>query len=312
MDQSLSLFFAINPARYALDLHIQTGFYPPMLKLHRAVNIFRQTTLAAVLGTGVLSGFAHAKTDHSKTVGSTSLCGDSYVLALAPDLARELSWQSRSALSRAGPEQRVRPQLWDDVEVVAASASDVILFGSGEGAFAERLGKESIKLTWGEDFPSVIDNVQALASALGRPDNLTRDITARLTRLNARTVKRGTKPKVLYLARSGGSAGTGTLVDAVIKAAGGENALARNGLELRGWVSPGPEILLEVKPDLIVTSYFKHGYESVNAAALRNKTLSAYIQSFPSVHIGGALWPCAGPGLIEAAEILADAMDALP
>ena len=84
------------------------------------------------------------------------------------------------------------------------------------------------------------------------------------------------------------------------------------GLALSGWVSPDPEILLGVKPDLIITSYFKQGYESVNAAAMRNKTLSAYIQSFPSVHIDGALWPCAGPGLIEAAEILADAMDKLP
>ena len=282
-----------------------------MLKLNRAANIFRQTALAAVLGASVLTSAAQANTA-PKTVGSTSLCGDSYVLALAPDLVRELSWQSRSPLSLASRTQQERPQLWDDAEVIAASSSDVILFGSGEGSFAERLGIETLKLTWGEDFASVMRNAQMVAGALGRPDTLTPDITARLTRLKSRADKHGVRPKVLYLARSGGSAGTGTLVDAVIKAAGGENALADKGLALSGWVSPDPEILLGVKPDLIITSYFKQGYESVNAAAMRNKTLSAYIQSFPSVHIDGALWPCAGPGLIEAAEILADAMDKLP
>lgn len=260
-------------------------------------------TLAAIM----LASFTAASHAAEPTIGSTSLCADSYVLALAPERVAELSWQSRSALSRATPAQRALPQIWDSPEIIAASRSDMILFGSGEGALAARLGKPFQQLTWGEDFDSIKVNAEMIAKSLGRPDTLSADLTARLSALKARSDARGVTPKVLYLARSGGSAGSGTLVDAVISAAGGVNIL-----ETSGWASPDPEILLGLKPDLIVTSYFENGYESVNAAGARNKALRAYIKRFPSVHIDGALWPCAGPNLIEATEILADAMDELP
>ena len=263
----------------------------------------RKIILAVIMLTSA-TGKAHAS---EATIGSASLCADSYVLALAPERAAELSWQSRSALSRATPAQRALPQIWDSPEIIAASRSDMILFGSGEGALAQRLGKPFQQLTWGEDFASIKVNAEMIAKSLGRPDTISAELTSRLSALKARSDARGKTPKVLYLARSGGSAGSGTLVDAVISAAGGVNVL-----ETGDWASPDPEILLGLKPDLIVTSYFENGYESVNALGARNKALRAYIKRFPSIHIDGALWPCAGPNLIEAAEILADAMDALP
>ena len=265
----------------------------------------RLTFMCALLAATVFPSYSTLAKD--VTIGSTSLCGDSYILALAPDLASELSWQSHSPLSRASEAQRTLPQLWDNPEIIAASSSDMILFGSGEGAFADRIGKPFQNLTWGEDFASVMVNAKMIAESLDRPDTITADLTPRLEMLKMRNKARGFKPKILYLARSGGSAGKGTLVDAVIEAAGGVNILGVNG-----WSNPDPEILIGLKPDLIITSYFENGYESINALAVRNKTLNAFIKAFPSVHIDGALWPCAGPSLIEAAEILANAMDDLP
>ena len=241
------------------------------------------------------------------SIGSTSLCGDSYLLAMAPDQITELSWQSRSALSYANPTQRTLPQLWDEAEVLATSKSNVILFGSGEGVQAKRLGIKSQTLEWGEDFGSIIRNADLIADAFDVPDTISHDLKHRLHDLEERTERRSEKPKVLYLARSGGSAGPGTFVDAAITAAGGDNVI-----KTQGWVSPDPEIILGLKPDLIVTSYFKNGYESVNAAGTRNKAVSKFIARYPRADIDGALWPCAGPRLIEAAETIASALDKLP
>ena len=80
----------------------------------------------------------------------------------------------------------------------------------------------------------------------------------------------------------------------------------------KGWVSPDPEILLGLNPDLIITSYFDNGYESVNASAIRHKAVLTFIAGHPRIDIDGGLWPCAGPELIVAVEQIADAMDKLP
>jgi len=263
-------------------------------------KVFTYVILCALAG----SGSAQAK---DVSVGSTSLCGDSYLLAMVPSQITELSWQSRSALSYANSTQRTLPQLWDEAEILAASDSNVILFGSGEGAQAKRIGIKSQTLEWGEDFGSVMRNAAMIARALDVPDTISHDLKHRLHDLEERTARRGAKPKVLYLARSGGSAGPGTFVDAAITAAGGDNVI-----QTQGWVSPDPELILGLKPDLIITSYFKNGYESVNAAGTRNKAVSKFINNHPRADIDGALWPCAGPRLIEAAETIASALDKLP
>ena len=61
----------------------------------------------------------------------------------------------------------------------------------------------------------------------------------------------------------------------------------------------------------IITSYFSSGYESVEAIAVRNKVIERFIHSHPVVEIEGSLWPCAGPGLIQASEKIAIAIDNL-
>ena len=241
------------------------------------------------------------------TIGSTSLCGDAYLLALAPDHISALSWQSRSRLSDAEHTHRALPQLWDELEILSTSPSDFILFGAGEGQNSKRLNLNSLQLTWGEDFNSVIENADLVSQKLSIDNILKTDLTQRLDDLKAHSTKRGYKPKILYLARSGGSAGDGTFVDAAIKAAGGVNIAPKSG-----WFTPDPEGIITLKPDLIITSYFNDGYESINAAALRNRAVQKFINATPRVEIDGALWPCAGPRLIEAAEQIASAMDKLP
>jgi len=104
------------------------------------------------------------------TIGSTSLCGDSYLMALAPTQITALSWQSRSPLSRAGQAQRALPQLWDELEVLSTSRADYILFGSGEGQSVKSLNPKYLHLKWGESFASVIDNADLISQNLNVDD----------------------------------------------------------------------------------------------------------------------------------------------
>ena len=172
----------------------------------------------------------------------------------------------------------------------------MIVFGPGEGARSTSFLENSVQLNWGEDFETVRSNYQLLGEHFGfHSDRVIQNLTQRLSKLGETSFR----PRILYLDRSGGSAGPGTFVDAVITAAGGENLITD-----KGWVKPNAEYILGLNPDLIVTSYFSDGYESVNALPLRHKALQDYLAGHERIEIPGALWPCAGPGLIEAAEIL--------
>ena len=48
--------------------------------------------------------------DQVTRAASTSLCGDAYLLALAPEKAAALSWQSRDDISRVPEDKRALPR----------------------------------------------------------------------------------------------------------------------------------------------------------------------------------------------------------
>ncbi len=230
---------------------------------------------------------------------STSLCGDSYVLSMGGEQnILALSWQSGDNMSPAPQTMRKNPKAWDDIERLLALSPTLVVFGAGEGGQAKPLldkaGIAHISIDWGEDFPSITKNFAALAKALGKQAP-----TFKTPALS----KRASRPALLYLSASGGTAGPGTYVDAAITAAGGVNIITTPG-----WHTPDPETLATLKPDLIVLSFFKDGYASINEAGLRHKTLQAKINATPHVHVPGKLWPCAGPGLYEATAIIAGAI----
>ena len=278
----------------------QDTFSKKMLQ-HR-VKLFCKKSAAVLISLLPLS----AQAAESPTIASTSLCGDSYLLALAPNHISALSWQSRSPLSRANGAQRALPQIWDEAEVLMKSEADIIVFGAGEGRIAEKLDAETVTLTWGEDFSALQTNADAIEKSLNIQSTISEDWSRRIDALRQTAVARAEKPKILYLSRSGGSAGKGTLIDTAITAAGGINSV-----ETTGWFTPDPEQIIAYEPDLIITSYFKNGYESVQSTAVRNKVVKRFIAQHPNVEINGNLWPCAGPGLIEAAELIREAIDNL-
>jgi len=257
--------------------------------------------------------FNSAYAQSAPTVASTSLCGDSYLLAIAPDQINALSWQSRDPLSQAPEKYRELPQVWDDPEVLASLKADVVLFGPGEGQKADKILRaqniERVDLAWGEDFETVVSNVEKIGKAInssGSANQIVTELNTRLMALKARGSTQNERPKILYLSRAGGSAGPGTLVDTAIRAAGGENVLTAPG-----WVTLETEVLISLQPDLIITSFFDEGYESVNASGLRHAAVKSFLEQYPQLNIPGHLWSCAGPSLIEAAELIHVKLDEL-
>ena len=234
-------------------------------------------------------------------VVSTSLCGDTYVLDMVPrTYITALSWQSGHALSLAPVELTQKPKAWDDFERLLALKPTHIVFGPGEGYAArpllEQAGIETVELKWSEDAIGVRENREKIAQALNTKFEYQRPTSPIFVN----------SPDVLYLSRAGGTAGPGTYVDAAINDAGGINVV-----KTAGWHTPDPELLAGLHPDLIVTSFFEQGYESVNAQGARHNLLQDKLSTIPSVNVPGSLWPCAGPGLEQATRIISDAIESL-
>ncbi len=273
----------------------------PKLPSYLKENGEVSANLASPLGRGARQRVRGLNVNETLRVVSTSLCGDSYVLSLVgeADIAA-LSWQSGDALSTAPARYKHKPKARDDVETLLALNPSLVVFGPGEGAAAKPLldkqGVKYISLIWGEDFQSVQNNLDLLSGAAHK-DNVQENVIQYPPREQA---------SVLYLSASGGTAGSGTYVDAAIAAAGGTNIITQEG-----WYTPSIESLVALNPDLIVTSFFKDGYASVNQVGLRNKVLQDKIKSVPQVNVPGKLWPCAGLGLYAATDIIAKAIEDL-
>ncbi|MBN8530036.1 MAG: ABC transporter substrate-binding protein, partial [Caulobacterales bacterium] len=158
---------------------------------------------------------------------SLDQCADQYVLALAPELDLALSpraddpdaWLRREAAGR----RRVRPTL----EAAIGFGPDVVVrYWGGEPrllAALERRGARVVTLRDATDFDGVRANVRDVARALDRTERgeaVLKRMEARLA--HARTDRsRGT---ALYLTAGGFTAGAGTLIDAILTAAGYANA----------------------------------------------------------------------------------------
>lgn len=248
-------------------------------------------------------------------IASASLCADSYVLALAePGDIRALSWQVDQPVSAAPDWARSWPQAWADAERILALQPDLTVFGTGEGgrtaAVLGRAGHDSVELGWASDFAGVEANLTELGRRLARntrAEAVIENQQARLADLEFRTEQRGVRPRVVYLSSSGGSAGTGTYVDAAIRAAGGINAVAEGGAA--GWTRSDPEFALEIEADILVTSFFRDGFASTFNRALSHAAYWRLVNGAYRVDVPSGDWPCASPRLVDAAERIADAID---
>ena len=158
-------------------------------------------------------------------------CADQYVLALRPDAELALSpraddpdaWMREAAAGR----RRVRPTL----EAAIAFRPDVVVrYWGGEPGLLARLegsGVRVVTIADATDFNGIRANIRAVAKGLGAPAR-GEAITSRMdaTLHDAAPGPAAPRRSALYLTAGGFTAGKGTLVDAILGAAGFANAAA--------------------------------------------------------------------------------------
>jgi len=206
------------------------------------------------------------------------------------DRIAAMSWQSRSTLSLAPKELATLPQAGENLEQLIKFAEAQVVTGPAQS----QLKSPTLSLDWGEGFETVWANFERLSATL-KTEDPSPHLKSRLDRIT----KPSSPPNLLYLNRAGGTAGPGTFVDAVFKSVGAENVVTTPG-----WQSLDTEMLLQLNPDIIVTSFMASNYAGVNDRAIRHSALARRLKAFPQIDIPGAFWPCAGPGLVDAAEKL--------
>lgn len=247
-----------------------------------------------------------------RRVVSLDYCADQFLLALADrEQIVALSRGSQRDDSYLRDRARGIRQTRGTLEEVLSLRPDLIVRNWGGPWDAEqvyaRFGVPVLQVGDSPTFEAARADLLDAAQTLGRSargETLARDLDARLARLRA--LPRPAQRDVLYLSSGGAIAGSGTLMDAVISAAGG-----RNSNTSPSWQVLPLEHMVQAPPALVALGFFDTGRTRVNAwspahhPALRRTLENARTVSLPPAAISCEAWYA-----IDAAEAIAAALRA--
>lgn len=229
-------------------------------------------------------------------VVSLNLCSDQLLVLLAPEKVAALSPLARDpALSYVALQAAALPSVRPAAEAVLRLHPDLVLAARWGAqavlALLEAEGLPVLRLDLPEDFAGIRTETRALAAVLGVPARGEALLAAMDATLAG--VPQSSQPRsaVVWEPR-GYTAGPGSLMDAVLHAAGWHNA--SDGRPF------GLEALLRHPPDLLVTPEAP-GFPSLATDMLRHPALRA----IPRRSVPPALTLCAGPFTAGAVALLA-------
>ncbi len=253
-----------------------------------------------------------ARADAPRRVVSLDYCADQFVLALAD--REQIAAVSRGALrddsyfrARAQGLRQTRGSL----EEVLALSPDLVVRNWGGPWDAEavygRFGVPVLHVGDAADFATARADLLEAARRLGhlgRGAALARDLDARLARLAAAAPRQ--PPPVMYLSAGGAVAGSGVLMDAVLRAAGGRNLWTQ-----ASWSVLPLERMVELPPALIALGFFDTGRTRLDAwAPSRHPVLRRALAQARTITLPAPAIACDAWTAIDAAELIADALRA--
>lgn len=264
---------------------------------------------ACALLAATLAAFASCAGATSPASGAVSLdyCADQYLIALAErDEIIAVSPGADEEYARFRNEAAGLAQARPTAEEIAPLAPAVVIRSWGGDArlmrLLERRGSRIVTLGYADDFDGVADNIRLVAGALGaekKGDALIADMKARLAALDEKPLG----VAALYVTPGGVTAGEGTMIDAILKAAGAANAAAESGLS--GWAALPAETLFFDPPQALVTGFFAGANERTNHwSAARHPAFARLFGETPTVHLSADVLSCAGWFAVEAAEAI--------
>ncbi|WP_299308408.1 ABC transporter substrate-binding protein [uncultured Croceicoccus sp.] len=249
---------------------------------------------------------AHAEAP--RRIVSLDYCADQYVLrfaeradilALSPDAGERFSYMREEAAGIP----TVRPRTAD----VLALRPDLVVrsYGGGPavGAFMETAGVPVVQIGFPETLADVREEVVRIGGALGNGREARAVAAAMDRRLAAVAEQGGADRATLYMTPAGVTAGEGTLVHEMMRAAGLSNFQDRPG-----WNPIPLERLAYDRPALIAAAFFESATNHVDSwSAARHPVAQAQLRELPVVPLDGAWTSCGGWFLIDAVEALARA-----
>lgn len=256
-------------------------------------------SIIAALAACVALGAANA----DRRVVSLDYCADQYVLALVPrDEIRALSPDAEADFSYLAEEAAGLPQVRPRGEDVLALAPTTVVrsYGGGPGAPAlyARVGVEVVSIGWAGDLEAVRALITETAEALAAPERGAALIAAMDARLAALApVEERT---ALYMTPGGVTTGPGSLMDAVMTAAGLSNFETKPG-----WRALPLERLARERPDVAATAFYGSRAAPVHAwSAARHPLARDVIADARAAPLDGAWTACGGWFVAEAAAAL--------
>lgn len=179
---------------------------------------------------GVMLAAAGAVDARPMRVMALDQCADQYVLALAPDADLALSPRARASDSWMRDAARGRRTVRPTLEAAIGFSPDVVVryWGGDQRMLStlERRGVRVVTIADQTEMAGVRDTIRTVAAGLNQPAR-GQALIARMDRTLARAERPATPDRTaLYLTAGGFTAGAGTLIDAIFRAAGFANLAA--------------------------------------------------------------------------------------
>lgn len=258
--------------------------------------------MALALG---LSVTAHAAGWRGPRVMALDHCADQYVLALTPhDSVVGVSKRADDADSAQRALARGVPIRRADLEEVLASRAEIVVINwVSDPKLIQRLrerGIEVVKIGDANSFADVRRNIRQAAAALGRSaqgEALIAQMDARL----AKSAGAWRGARAIYLTPGGFTAGSGTLMDALLRAAGMTNVETRPGYQ-----SASLERLALDPPKTVVLGFFDTFQLAGDSwGPGRHQVMQRVVREHAVASLPGELLGCPDWTAAQAVELLA-------
>lgn len=245
---------------------------------------------------------------------SLNMCTDELVLRLADRSAiASVTWLSQDPRNaNMAALARMIPANHGLVEQVLALKPDLVVAGAyttrSTVGLLKRVGAEVKEFGAPRNLAEMRAQITAMADLVGEPERgaaLIATIDARLTQLAQR--QSGRRLKALVLRPNGFTVGRGSLVDEILTQAGFVNLAADLGIDSYGQIAL--ETVALGGADILVLNGTPDGPPSLAHEVLNHPVLAKLGGRLKLVALPSKLWTCAGPAVVDAIELLMDAVD---
>lgn len=281
------------------------------MRRHAAAALGAAATVAFAAAAGPRPAAADGPSAAPARVVSMNLCADELLLRLAdPDQVASVTYLSQDPdQSTVAAEARLHPVNHGRAEEVLRLDPDLILAGRSTTRAAvdllRRVGAPVVELDVPATLPEVESQIRALGAILGNParaDAMIAEIEAAFAGREGPPA--GDAPTAVVFAPNGFTVGEGSLVHAIIEAAGLRNLGAEQ--DLGAYRHLPLERLMALAPDVLIVNADEtspaRAFEVLHHPALRKLPGRPVI-----VRLSPKLWTCAGPEIVRALSILTDA-----